>query len=891
MFRPTSFAVAIIALAVACSGYGAERRPGTTSPTGSPYRIPTGRFGGHGGPMPFRLRATRSGRLADQEPEGKDSDDQRLERFLASRGLDRLLIAHLEMRLDRESNPDRRAALARRLAEQYQQALLQSPGSDEDEKWIKRAETLLRLNRRWDLVGLELAVQHARFAQVEQDFRAWWFAGARESGRAAITDALREIVRQLDEIHRRSVQAFQEGQALPVTDEQEADRLNEELLKIERRVMHSQYLLGWTWLFLGITEGHKVDALHRAETFFRQFVELPDDQSVARVDARWFDAPSWWHVRAWGGLAWAERSLGNRVASDHVFQLLASAPFPEIEALLPLWQLESRVFARHWTQLADWVEQLDRMHWNRPQRVRFWLAVIESAHAAPLPPEVADQLVQAATVGLLRDFQANHLRRLIEEGRLAIRGNPFLENWLNGYLGYVRAESEQASFDAAQDALTRAMQLATPETESANRARCEYLLGLIAFRRSRQDLAIEHFRSVAETLRDEDPELAEEAAWMHVRSLAATARSDAREVGAALAAIDRWQQQFPDGLHFDAMEWTRTRLTCLVLPPNQAIRHLERISQTTDPPGGLAMELAFQTWRQWKDAFQRGSPDEPQHFEQLLQVEQQIQSDPQRSDQDRVRAALWVVDAKRIKGLPIEPIAERVDALARTVESLPDVDRMLVGQIRRLQLVLAERRGDTDRAWEIALELTDDFAGTPYEHPALLLIAERFREQPSLTADQIEQAIRCNERLIRWTGDDPETVGRSANVRVAMLELIRLYRLKGELAKAEPIARFLAERFPHQTRFVLAWARVLADQQRWGDGLPLWRQLAANAAPGSDLWYESKWQLIRGLARTDAEQAARVLKQTRLLSPQMPVEWSGRFEELSRRMRRQEAER
>ena len=831
-----------------------------------------------------RFWRSTTGRRVEWTFTEDDSDDARLERFLESRGLDRLLIAHLEIRLDRESNAERRRELAGRLAERYRQALLRSSADDLDEHWVKRAESLLRLNPDWDLVGLELAVLQAKFVQVEQDFRTWWFAGARASDRAALVDALREIARRLDEIHRRSLVAFQDGQGGFAVNEEDAERLNQELLKIERRVVHSQYLLGWTWLFLGLAQNRKADALHRAETYFREFLEVPEDRAVGQVDANWFDLRTKWHVRAWVGLAWTEQSLGNQTASDHLFELLSAAPLADVEVKVPLWQLESRVFAGQWALLADWIEQLNRTNWSRSQRVRFALAVIESAGAVAGATEIADRMIQWAALGLLRDFQASHLERLIDEGRLTIRGNPFLENWLKGYLAYVRAESDRTSFESAFVLLTRAFQGNGSEIDPADRARCEYLIGLIEFRRSQVKLAAEHFLRVAEALRDEEPSLAEEAAWMRTRSLASLARSDPYELGRALAEIDRWQQQFPEGEHFEKLEWMRTRLTCQLLTPAQAIQHLQRLKATSDSPDGWIMELAFQYYRQWKVAFQREAEDEAQRFEQLVQLDRQIQTDGRRSISDRVRSALWVVDARLLKGEPIESIAGRVDELANAVGANSQLDRILEGQIRGVQLQLAERGGDFDRAWHLAQELVRDFRGTPYERPALIYIAERFREKESLETDEIELAIQCNERLIKLIGDDEETVRRSANVRVAMSELVRLYRKKGKQELAEPIARFLVEQFPDQTRYVLAWARVLADQGRWAEGVPLWRQLAQSSPAGSEQWYESKWQLIRGLARTDSARAAQVLKQTRLLSPDMPAPWAQRFEELARQL-------
>ena len=119
------FAIAILA---GVSGPGGRPAPdfpsGWPSDVASPFE--TARPGGR---RPIRTLGF-VGRFGGVSPQD-GSDDESLEQFLESRGLDRLLIAQLEMRLDRESHPQRRKALAERLAERYQQVLIRSSDSDD----------------------------------------------------------------------------------------------------------------------------------------------------------------------------------------------------------------------------------------------------------------------------------------------------------------------------------------------------------------------------------------------------------------------------------------------------------------------------------------------------------------------------------------------------------------------------------------------------------------------------------------------------------------------------------------------------------------------------------------------------------------------------------------
>ncbi len=62
--------------------------------------------------------------------------------------------------------------------------------------------------------------------------------------------------------------------------------------------------------------------------------------------------------------------------------------------------------------------------------------------------------------------------------------------------------------------------------------------------------------------------------------------------------------------------------------------------------------------------------------------------------------------------------------------------------------------------------------------------------------------------------------------------------------------------------------------------LPLWRKLSAGVSAGTDLWYESKYQMIVCLLETDSQSAAQIYRQTIRLSPELPAKWRLPFEEL-----------
>jgi hypothetical protein len=66
--------------------------------------------------------------------------------------------------------------------------------------------------------------------------------------------------------------------------------------------------------------------------------------------------------------------------------------------------------------------------------------------------------------------------------------------------------------------------------------------------------------------------------------------------------------------------------------------------------------------------------------------------------------------------------------------------------------------------------------------------------------------------------------------------------------------------------------------------LPFWRKLNSGVQAGSDLWYESKYQLIVGLASSDPDAAGKIYRQTRRLSPELPQKWRLPFEQLEEKL-------
>ena len=104
------------------------------------------------------------------------------------------------------------------------------------------------------------------------------------------------------------------------------------------------------------------------------------------------------------------------------------------------------------------------------------------------------------------------------------------------------------------------------------------------------------------------------------------------------------------------------------------------------------------------------------------------------------------------------------------------------------------------------------------------------------------------------------------------------------MERADQYLDRLIDVFPNQKDYLAASARIKTRRGELKDALPRWRLLANGVEPGSDLWYEAKYQLARCLWSTGDANAKQVFRQTIQLSPSIPDAWSKEYKLLAHQM-------
>jgi tetratricopeptide (TPR) repeat protein len=176
--------------------------------------------------------------------------------------------------------------------------------------------------------------------------------------------------------------------------------------------------------------------------------------------------------------------------------------------------------------------------------------------------------------------------------------------------------------------------------------------------------------------------------------------------------------------------------------------------------------------------------------------------------------------------------------------------------------------------------------GSAYEVPALVVVArEADKRFEASSSDQrqaaLEQAWKVYERLSQRLGDDPQTLQASQNARVALSKAASYAEQLGRHAEAGTKLDRLLAAYPQDKNYLRRAGLSHYQSGRYAEALASWRALLSGLKDGTDAWYEAKYYQILCLQPTAPETAKKVLRQFRLLHPQLgSPDWQDRFRSL-----------
>jgi hypothetical protein len=819
-------------------------------------------------------------------PRADDAERDPVESYLAGLGLNELLVAYFEQQLDRQVDAQRRKQLAARLAELYTQQLLSPTTSySQSLKWQLKAQQLVQVYPDLDDPVLQIAIFHARYKSINNDFDVWWQAGHLPGQRQQLQESFRQLIRDLLQLKRR-METQRRELAIDRDINPETASLTEiQLARVDNVLLHSQYLIGWGSYFRAIVEPeNSTEWLSMSESHFRSFLQIEPDNSLLAVTGKWLDFEDGWTSRGLIGLALCKQVQGFPDISQHCFALAVAGDDSGVEDLVEIWRMRGLVYAN---QLNDAVKLVENtVATDQPIATPvFWVAVVKNGSAiSGEAREAGNRMMRTGLVGLMRQRQAGLIRELISELNIKLESSDFLSLWITGLLALDDAEQhdDRNKRETAKIRLTQALALATEQVNPADHARCEFLLASIRFRDREFETVEPMFARVVNALKESDRDVAAQAMWLRIQALVELGRNDPRRSSQAFALMDQLLRIFPESPQVDRIDFEKLKLNMQNIPDQEAIRRLERIGPDSEFHTDARYEMIQRQHRLWLDSLRNGRADRGL-LETLTQWEQEYRSDPDATAPRKLKLLLLVVDA-RLRETPVDTLAikqmlDSADALAQPNRE-SQAELYLEYQYYRF---LFFQQTNVAEAVAQAAWIAENAIGTRYEQPALICLSQQWEQrvgQAEIDPDQLSTGIKIYQRLSAIAGNEPEQIKNSTNSRVAAIRLAELLVLQASWVEADRIYAKLLQCFPDDRNFLVAAARCKTKLDRFDLAEPIWRRLSAGVEAGTDLWYESKYQLAVCLARTDPLHAAKLTRQTIQLSPDMPNRWRKKFTEL-----------
>lgn len=827
--------------------------------------------------------------LAADEP-------QLLDAFLGRLGLTELRVTHQERRLAAEHDPGRRGELAKALSERYVEALLAA--ADEAERFAElrgRVEAFLTAHPAARTSELEIVLLQAEFQRAEAAILAWQDDPSNSTGMAEARATL-ERTQPLLAGHYESLTA---------TADREADRMDglkteSERQQAERQVARqrtlaarSDYFAGWAAYYLGVVREDRAASAadyQRGKTHFSRLLDVTDEGNYASVDAESLGLDSVWRSRAVIGLALCELGLERVPAGQQILAWLEQAAVsPQLREQAAYWQLRGLLNAQLWSRAAELAETevASLTTAAGPGKSSFCAAALR-AGARAQPAAAARSLTLAGVTGLARMRQFEMVDKLaaefqLDEGALA---EEFPLTWLRGRRQYFAAEksNEAVEFAAAARTLAAALDLPAARSQLQDAAQARYYLGWARYRLGEYEAAAQLFSEVATTLRSVNAEVAAVALWMRATCLVERAQKEPRQAAAAIAALAAYRQEFPASPEAARVDLLIARLRPTAAAGEDALADLTRIRAADSSYAAAQFEICRLQHQRWQKAQDNPKQAEPLAKEVLTAVARVQTLGTQLPADYRLKAVLLGVDVLRQQeAVDWSQMEALLDRVAKAAEQVSDAAATRVEfEYRRLEV--AQQRNRAAETARHAGWLAEHAGGTPYELPALILLA-RAADQAVAKATgperdpQWAKARAVYARLVALLGETPAALAGNKNALAAASKLAHYDELLERWDEAASRLSQLIAAQPADRRFLRRGAMASFQAERYADSLASWRTLLGGLEAGTDEWFEAKYYQILCLQRTDPEGARKTLKQFQLLYPRVhSPQWQSKFQ-------------
>ena len=827
--------------------------------------------------------------------------------FLESRGLERLLVIHLEQQMDSMSG-DARSATAKRLARLYARLLMSAEDRGDRAYLEMRGLQLLKGIPAGEADDLRVELINGRYL-VAEDVAERHRLRLDDLGETQqAIETLDELITELEQVQSRTLRdlegttrSIERGAPFRATSRRERLARQEQLLR------RTRYLLGWSSYYRAWLSSDPMLA-EQAEAIFAELLELEPGfikpEYVSR-DLRSEDVIAWSIL----GMAASRGMTHSSVTTMLWFDLLEESNVSEsIRSMLPGWRLAVLLDNGEYERASMMVDDLQEAGTIIPTT---WWRLI-AVHALEAGGDAwALQLADRAVAELAARNALNHLYDLVERygDVLADRGG-FALAYARGVLFFQEAkfrsnadgvpETDEAR-EAYQEA-GRLLALALAESDrdqwGTAKAGCGSLLAWCLYSQGRYADARDRFLWVLE---QEDRARYEESLWMAIVCQDQVVHIDdqAESIQRLDSLVGRYLSMFPDGARAGELA---VRRAAGAEPSFDAVEQLLSVSDQ-DPA--------------WSDAQHGASRMLYQLFTSGTQ-EQRVESggkyltiavplfmlDMEAGSSDAQAAGRAIARSRRILEVALDEGLQRLVAADTVLGALAGLDDMPIESplgytyeitYRAVQLDLA--RGRTEAAQQLVdglIQLDRTALWTRLAIRALF----RFIRDRWMASDASADRRSDAQRLIWYGGlllQEQASVSEAMESpgMVAVASIVASAGLESWLgSKDESIGQDawlmygqLLAVHPRNQEFLRGRGLLSSSQGEAKEAMRCWRLLMNGTSSGSQAWFEARTNLLELLEHADEEHARNVLKQHQVLFPGWgPEPWGSRLRAIHRRL-------
>ena len=361
----------------------------------------------------------------------------------------------------------------------------------------------------------------------------------------------------------------------------------------------------------------------------------------------------------------------------------------------------------------------------------------------------------------------------------------------------------------------------------------------------------------------------------------AEVKKDKKFAASAVAALQALKRDFPDSEQAAKAELLIARLQ-QDLSPEEALGSLMAIKPTDPNYASARVEIAqlqFQKWTKLKADKSRAAAAAS---ETQAAVDTLLAAKGASADQ-KLRGYLIGLQVA-FETVPVDD--KRAAALLTAASPAGDAlspQSPLAAEFHYRRLQMAQKAGDRTAMNGAAAWIAANGAGSPYEIPALVIVAREADDAVTGAADGNRQELQKEAaeiygRLAALIGESPAAIAGVKNALAVNSKLAHYDESLGRWREAAARLDKIVAALPTDKKYLRRAGIAHFQAGEFAPALEHFRKLLGGVSSGSEEWLEAKYYQLACLSKTDRASAVKVWKQFKLLFPEVKsVTWNEKF--------------